>query len=942
MKKKLPYTFVLILLAFALSGCSTKKNTALTRGYHKMTARYNVYFNAKQAYLTGLESIKKANADDFSEPIRVFESSNAEAAKSGASNMDRSIEKCEKCIKYHSIVKKPKKNPKKSKDPDYKAFMAKDEYNPVVQQAWLLMGIAQYHKSDYMAAIATLSYCSRHFPENRDVYTYSRLYMARCYTDLGWFYEAEDVLNKLGENDFVPKTTRMFVLVRADLLMEQERYAEALPYLLQAIEDSRGDRKARMLYIYGQALEELGRSGEAYTAYEICIDKNPPAAMEFNAFMSMARCYQGSDAGEVLARLQRLLKKQSNEQYKDQIYYAMGQLYARGGDEAKAEEYYKLAVSSSTRNGIDKAKALLALGEMNMEKRRFREAQPQYGEAVPLLPLDYENYEQIAALSDNLNAVAENMAVVELEDSLQALAALPEDERVEKLQKTIEEEKKREEEILRRMEEEQRLQDIKDQNAALGQNVALGGTADQSWYFYNPTLVARGKLQFRKDWGGRSLEDDWRRSDKMGSYLFADEEGEDADTLMTEGGEPVQAVMTREDSLAGGDRKLADYLRSVPSTPERIAQSDKRIETALYNLVVVSENDLKDRELAEESLRELERRFPQSEYLPEAYYRLYGLCSRQGSSDADTYKNAILQRYSDSQYAKLITYGAGAPSDDREQKIENLYRETYAAFVEGDSYAVAKNAAEAREKYPDAALMPKFEFLDIVSHGKQDGPETFRKRLSELVEKYPESEISPVARDMIALSGQGREVQQTNTTAENISESREQKLVSRREFEENLQKAGFVYDPDDRHLFVVMLRGSEKQRNDLLFAIATYNFTRFLIRDFDFELRPLAAGEYCVAVKGLENLDEALWYQETLLADREIQAALSGADYRAFAISQENFKAVYDKESAEKYMEFYRENNLQIKEDDVIRALEENVGFVSADGKSAVQEQAKP
>lgn len=939
MARKIKYTLAAVALICAFTQCSTKKNTWATRSYHYVTARYNVYFNAKQSYMKGVEAVKDASVDDYNQILDIYPGGDQAAANAGLADMKVVVEKCQKGIKLHSIVKKPKKNAARRNDPAYQAFMAKEEYNPMVQQCWLLMGMAQYQSMDYMAALATLGYAVRHFPDNRDVSTMAKIYMARCYNELGWFYESEDLLNKMGEADFIPKTNRMYVLARADLLLRQKQYKAAIPFLQTAIKNEKGELKSRLMFIYGQVLEEQGRFGEAFDQYKACINSNPPHQMEFNSFLNMARCYEGGNTGMILAQLARLLKKQSNDQYKDQIYYAMGELYARNGDEAKAVEFYQKAVDESTRNGIDKAKALLALGGIHFDKKEFVEAQPMYGEALPLLPLDFDGYNEISLRSTYLNDVARNQNTIILEDSLQALAALPEDERVEKIKKVIEEEKKREEEELRRLEEEERLQAIREENAALGQqSLALGATADQSWYFYNASLVGRGKLQFRRTWGNRTLEDNWRRSDKTSGMMFGFDDYTSYEDSVDEYDEAEETVivMTHEDSIADGDGKLAEYLKAVPTTDGKMQASNARIEDALYALFVSFESDLRDYELAEETLAELARRFPDSKYLPEIYYRRYGMYNRAGETAlSEESKQLLLSRYPDSQYAKIVKYGGAQDGTSRDERVEQLYRKAYAAFVQGDSHAVGQYAAQAREMYPDAKLMPKFEFLDIVSHGKQDGREKFAQRLNELIAKYPDNEIVSVARGMAALAAQGKEVMQTVPTAEAITESRNERLVSKQEFAENIEKAGFVYDPADRHAFVVMAECGEDKKNEILFAIATYNFSRFLIKDFGLQVRPLGEDAYAIVVSGLENLDEAVWYRKSLMSDSGLQASLAGTKYKAFPISDTNLRSVIDKETADRYIEFYQSNNLEIDESET-KKIRENTGFVSEQSPAAV------
>ena len=296
MKAKNIYILLVIVANILLfTQCSTKKNNAATRSYHYVTARYNVYFNANQAFLKVDEEVQKTNKDNYSDILPVFPLSNPETAASAKGKMDYVLEKCQKTIKLHSIVKKPKKNPKKMKDPKYKAFLEKEEYNPMVQRAWLLMGKAQFYQSEFLAAISTFSYSKRHFKDNNDVCVEASLWEARTYAELGWYYEAEESLRRIDEKTFTYKTNEIFVLVKSDLLLKQKQYEEAIPFLLTAVEQSDKKDKARMSYILAQVYEKIGNYSQAYKWYEECLDKNPLHELEFNAMLSQARCYQGDD-----------------------------------------------------------------------------------------------------------------------------------------------------------------------------------------------------------------------------------------------------------------------------------------------------------------------------------------------------------------------------------------------------------------------------------------------------------------------------------------------------------------------------------------------------------------------------------------------------------------------------------------------------------------------
>src|ERR1035437_3935359 len=157
------YKILFILLVVLISGCSTKKNTWLTRNYQATNTRFNVYYNGYVSYNEGLKNILKANKEDYSNIIPMYPISRHSNASAATTNMDLTIEKCRKAIKLHSIKIKPEKNYKKANSPDYKLFYNQEEFNPALKDAWLLLGKAEFHKANFLGSVGTFSYIVRHY-----------------------------------------------------------------------------------------------------------------------------------------------------------------------------------------------------------------------------------------------------------------------------------------------------------------------------------------------------------------------------------------------------------------------------------------------------------------------------------------------------------------------------------------------------------------------------------------------------------------------------------------------------------------------------------------------------------------------------------------------------------------------------------------------------------
>ena len=129
---------LLVVLAVFVGACSAKKNTAGSRFWQSLNTRYNVYYHGRTNYDEQLKEMLDTYQDDYSQRLYVHpaEARANPKAPQPTGSFDRTIEKMQKAIALHSIKKKPKKKSGKANDPKYKAWMAREEYNPFMHNCW--------------------------------------------------------------------------------------------------------------------------------------------------------------------------------------------------------------------------------------------------------------------------------------------------------------------------------------------------------------------------------------------------------------------------------------------------------------------------------------------------------------------------------------------------------------------------------------------------------------------------------------------------------------------------------------------------------------------------------------------------------------------------------------------------------------------------------------
>jgi len=854
----------------ALSSCSTQKNTALSRSYHSTKVKYNIYYNGDVAYQEGLQQQAKTLTDDYSQVLYLYPVSDHKAAEASKSKMDRTIEKCRKCIKLHSIKKRPKTNAKKMHDPKYKAWLKQEEFNPSMHLAWLRLGQAEFQKGDFLGSVSTFGYVMRHFDYDKDLVAQCQLWQVRAYAEMGWLYEAEDLLRKVQIDDLSRKHASLYSAVSADLLLKQKRYHEAIPHVKIAKQDE--DRKTsrpRFEYVLAQLYELEGNRSDAEAAYRRVLKLTPEWSMDFNARL---RLFQLQSNGSAKKQLEKMIRRPKYKEYLDQLYGALGNIYLEEGDTLQALEQYRLAGEKSTKNGPEKAAILIKAGDLYFDRTDYVNAEPCYTEATTILSSEDAEYERVKKRQEVLGELVQHVQQVELQDSLQHLATLSEEEQMAVVEKLIAAlvEQEAKDSIARAEAEREEANGGSGLRSVNTANMLGGPGGSGEWYFYNPNLMKQGKQAFRQKWGARTLEDNWRRKNKAGSFIAAetptpDEEDEDSiaeggDTIPEKAPEPVTDVKDPQ-----------YYLQQIPKTPEDIAASDTLIAESLYQLVLIYQDRLEDEELAAATFDELKRRFPNDSRLADLYYQQYlNSLKRDNQEAAAEYRDIILAQYPTSAYAQVVA------DPDYFEKLrvaqaasDSLYAETYTAFRQSDYSTVKQKVTAAEEQYPLSPLMPRFLFLRSIAIAKTENQDAFAESLRDLIRRYPTSDISSMGKDMLAMMNQGLE-SQTGGSTSSLSDKRLQQQ------EEEMAEDSVSQEVERIPQVVITLPQSTEKLNKLLYEVALYNFSQFMIKDFDLDAQPTySADRSALIITGFDSEDDVEWYKGLLRESESLQAALT-------------------------------------------------------------------
>ncbi|MCQ2288973.1 MAG: LysM peptidoglycan-binding domain-containing protein, partial [Muribaculaceae bacterium] len=935
----------MIATVILLQACSAKKNTAGSRFWQSLNTRYNVYYHGKTNYDEQIKVLEDEYQDDYSQMLFVHPAeakANPKAPQPGGS-FDRTIEKMQKAIALHSIKKKPKKKAGKGADPKYKEWMKREEYNPFLHNAWYLLAKSEYMKGDFLNAAATFRYISRHFTWKEDLALEAQVWEALCYCAMGWTNEADNVLAHIHIDRIDNSRIRSLAnLAFADYYIKDRKNEQAIPYLERAARGAKGSQKVRLHFLLGQLYEEAGNNTMAYQAYKKAGSSNSSTyRTKFNARIKQSAVFTGYNVSSEVKALRNMARFDRNKEYLDQIYYAIGNLYLSRQDTVHAIENYIKAAEKSTRNGVDKAISQLTLGGIYFAQHKYDKAQPCYSEAIPLINETYPNYKELKQRSDVLDELAVYSQNVTLQDSLLTLSKMPLEEQKKVIKKIIDELKKKEKEEADAAKREEYMA----QQAAQGNNMQQKGNQpttyqinnDNSWYFYNTATKNAGKTQFQQTWGNRKLEDNWRRRNKN-TFSLGDESDTDASSNPSDSTAVNPNDSTKMDKEA--QKRSEDphyeeyYLKQIPKTEEQIQAAHDIIVEGLYNMGVILKDKLEDADAAEFQFEELLRRYPDNIYRLDSYYNMYLMYMRYGQlAKASVCRDTILTSFADSKYGQAMqdpNYLDNLKNMEVEQEL--MYEQAYNDYLANNNDAVHGAYAQMMSKYPLSKIMPKFMFIDALSYVTQKNYDKFKETLKDMLQRYPETDITPVASGMVKQLNSGRKLSGGSTNTRGmIWSTRLGNDTTPADLERKFTP--FKEDHDKPHVFILLYPTDSVSSRLLLYEVARHNFNSFVVKDYDLE--QMTFGHLgLLVVKGFANYDEVVHYRTVYENDKD---KVIPEGLHQVLISEGNFQLLLNEgrsfEDYFNYLESKNDHDVESKVPELIEARKQAGDSVTDDGK---------
>ena len=740
-----------------------KKINPIKRVKQNIVTHYNFYFNANNKLEKVIQNAKLAHKDTFTQLLQINNFSLYHTAQQ-KQELDSVILKSNNGILLHDLR------------------------NDWVDDLYLLMGKSYFYQQKFDSAIDVFQYINYNFqPKDKNesgfeknigsnlnssgnVYTISTrekrmsnhlparnealLWLAKSQIELDQLDVARGMLETLSRDKFFPDRLKNSLYeCKGDLFYRTNQFDSAAFYLGKSLSGlDNNAEKSRRSYLVAQLYGLAGRLSEADSSYEkaISLTTNPvlEAYARINQIgMSVAGKDRETRINEHISALLAMAGKEKYAAYRGIIFSAAAEL-EKSRNQAGAA--IKLLIRSNAALPSENVNARninhINIAELSFELREYALAKTYFDSA------NLNGHPREVMLNIRKSVVTDlvkYLGEVHREDSLQRIAALPEQERNKLLS-----------ELLKKME--------KENNASLPGQRNIGQTGQRArfsedltgtlfpaaqqkgeWYFNNPTLKAQGTQAFQLKWGNRPNEDNWRRS----SNAAATAKIQVSRTRVVRQDAPEDADDTPSvEKLAAG----------LPLTASRLQESNMKKANAARQLALLYRNKLGD---CTSAIEWNEVTLQTNSGHPELELILYDLslcCKEKGLLEKSTRYMTQLEKVSPSGslLEKLRFPERAAEKTNETNKAAKLeYEKIYNLFLSGDFKTAVSAKNRADSLFGQNAWTPQLMYIEAVYQIKSLEDSAAIKNLNMISQLFPSSPLAAKAMQLAKVVSRRAEIE---------------------------------------------------------------------------------------------------------------------------------------------------------------------------------------
>lgn len=908
-------------LAF-IYGCASQKDNASNRSLQNLSARYNLIYNSNVLLSAYEEELASGNSDNYDHILSVYiapapiDYLNATSNAANTKTLDEIGQKAQ-------------------------TIVAEKGLSNYVDDAYILLAKTNFYRGNYFTAAAYFDYVARAYATKIDVFLDAMNWKARSLMQLNDDQQAIRVLDTVSLFlESIKKHQAEPLATLAQMSIYQQDYSKAIAHLESAIKaGSKAQNKIRWSYILAQLYENEKQYASSLRNYTRVEKSNAPFEMYFNAKLSKIRINDllNNQKSTRREQLLKLLKDDKNFDYIDQIYYEVAEDYLAHQDYTKAGDYYKLSAQKSIRNANQKGLSYLRLADLNFKDLgNYVDAKLYYDSAALVLPKTYPGYEAILKKSQNLEYLTERYKEIATQDTLQQIARLPKEERASRMDKMFVNAQKSAQEI--------RTLSSGTLNANLP-NQAVNLPSNSTFYFSNLAAVAKGFTDFRRRWGNRVFEDNWRQSVKSSAQVNQ----QNLANVTDQNNSPVNQA--QEQINRDRASQIAAFEATLPLTPELLKISDQKIIDAYFEIASFYQQVLGDQDEAIKVYETLLSRYPKNNHLEAIYYSLYLGYSASKKNESEKYKNLVLSQYPNSAYAKtILDPNFSIKQNALDLALNRTYNDVFASYLRKDFPKVINAVNETSQRFPGNNLEPQYDYLKAIAIGRTQPVDSLLQAFNLILNKYPNDRlINPLVKDHLAYinahlsSFKARKIALTDfdpteprfiaqqpanqsTPAPAAAAVKDSTKVSQpavavpspvKAIPDSIAKTAATKAPavsslfstaeSNTYYYVVSVNDMSLSVSSSRFGIGQFNRGNYAGSGIKHQLMELDEDQL-IYIGDFNSLTEVKTYADGINPQLSKIMKVPAATYRSFFVSRENFEKIKNRETLNSYLEFFKNN----------------------------------
>jgi hypothetical protein len=725
----LKYTFLTAAVLIFVA-CSTKRNTFISRNYHALTTRDNVLYNGNLALDKGIIDLKSQYNDNFWAilPVERMQASEEQMlpGQTKNQNFEKAETKATKAIQKHSMN------------------IDGSEKNPQMDEAHLLLGKTRYYDQRFVPALEAFNYVLYKYP------TSSRIQEVKIWrekTNMRMDNDATAVVNLkklLGEIKFKDQIFADANAALAQAYLNLEENKNALAKLKIATDFTKSnEEKARYRFIEAQIYERLGHKDSAYAKFQEVIDMNRKSARQYviqaHAHQAAQFDYKKGDTIAFLEKYRLLLKDRENRPFLDVLNHQMALFYDKQNKPKEAIVYYNKSIKKRSNDSYLVASNYRNLADIYFNKAKYVLAGKYFDSTLTVLNSKTREFKLITKKRENLEDVIKFEGIAQRNDSILKIASLSKEGKEKYYKEYIDALKKEDAKTAAAV--EAKLKDSKAKDAANSDNasasksattkaitpVSLNPGSGSTFYFYNPSTVSFGMVEFKKKWGDRAHVLNWRLAKEA---IKDDKNPEDNKEAQADADNPSKEVNEKY--------SVNYYIKQIPSSSKILDSIAKERNFAYYQLGVIYKEKFKEYPRAADKLEKLLDNKPEERLVLPSMYTLYKIYEIIDKEKAQAMKSKIIAQFPDSRYAQILSNSGGGTLASSTPEV--AYNELFKDFEKEKYREILPKLEQAIDQFTGEDMLPKFELLKANVVGKLKGVAEFKKALNYVALTYPNSE----------------------------------------------------------------------------------------------------------------------------------------------------------------------------------------------------------